>query len=234
MRRWEAVLLAAGASSRMGRSKALLPWERGTLLEGQIREILATRVRHLVVVLGCEAERIAKAVGLDLSEGGTMAGGEGKTTGYKESGATPSGPVRTTVHKESGPAPDEQQLSVVRNRRWETGKCSSIRCGVQRTSARATDLLIVAVDQPARAEIVEALMSAHELLGADATVPRFAGKGGHPVVFRHILKERLMNLSEKREGLKGLFRDLKSTGRVGYVDLAAPAVLWNLNTPDDL
>jgi molybdenum cofactor cytidylyltransferase len=52
-----ALLLAAGESTRMGRPKALLPWAGTTLIEYQVRELLAARC-EVVVVLGHAAEEI--------------------------------------------------------------------------------------------------------------------------------------------------------------------------------
>ena len=46
------VILAAGASERMGRPKALLAWGDTTLLEYALREARAAGVEDLVVVLG--------------------------------------------------------------------------------------------------------------------------------------------------------------------------------------
>jgi molybdenum cofactor cytidylyltransferase len=53
-----ALLLAAGESTRMGRLKALLPWQGTTLLEYALRELGASRVDALVVVLGHAAEEL--------------------------------------------------------------------------------------------------------------------------------------------------------------------------------
>lgn len=53
-----AILLAAGASRRLGQPKALLRCEGETLLRRQARLLLATRPRELCVVLGCGAERL--------------------------------------------------------------------------------------------------------------------------------------------------------------------------------
>lgn len=47
-----AVILAAGASQRMGTPKALLPWGGSTLLEHAIAQARAAGVNHVVVVLG--------------------------------------------------------------------------------------------------------------------------------------------------------------------------------------
>lgn len=51
------VLLAAGASSRMGQPKPLLPWGEQTLIEHQINTLLATG-NPVVVVLGNQSESI--------------------------------------------------------------------------------------------------------------------------------------------------------------------------------
>jgi molybdenum cofactor cytidylyltransferase len=47
-----AVILAAGASQRMGTPKALLPWAGTTLLEHAIKQARAAGIAHIVVVLG--------------------------------------------------------------------------------------------------------------------------------------------------------------------------------------
>ncbi|MEM7231129.1 MAG: nucleotidyltransferase family protein, partial [Planctomycetota bacterium] len=52
-----AVLLAAGESSRMGRSKQTLDWGGRTLLEYQIRTLVEAGVSELVVVFGHRAEK---------------------------------------------------------------------------------------------------------------------------------------------------------------------------------
>jgi len=52
------LLLAAGQSTRMGRLKALLPWDGGTLVEFQVRQLLAGGVERVLLVLGHQAESI--------------------------------------------------------------------------------------------------------------------------------------------------------------------------------
>lgn len=47
-----ALLLAAGKSSRMGRLKALLPWESSTLIAWQVSQLVQAGVEELVVVTG--------------------------------------------------------------------------------------------------------------------------------------------------------------------------------------
>jgi nicotine blue oxidoreductase len=60
-----AVLLAAGAGTRLGRGpKALLPHRGGTLVEHTTAALLAGGCDAVVVVLGAEAERVRSVTGL--------------------------------------------------------------------------------------------------------------------------------------------------------------------------
>jgi molybdenum cofactor cytidylyltransferase len=55
------VILAAGASSRMGRDKALLPWQNGTFLSEAIRA-LQPATELVIVVAGANADSLAPIV----------------------------------------------------------------------------------------------------------------------------------------------------------------------------
>lgn len=61
MARVPIILLAAGASSRMGQPKQLLPWGEQTLIEHQIQTLLQTG-KSVIVVLGAHADRISPVV----------------------------------------------------------------------------------------------------------------------------------------------------------------------------
>lgn len=57
-----AIILAAGASSRMGRAKALLPWRDTTLLGHEIEVLREAGVSQIAVVIGMHAQQIRRAV----------------------------------------------------------------------------------------------------------------------------------------------------------------------------
>jgi len=61
----EAVVLAAGESTRLGRPKPLLPLGDETLLERCLSTLRRTRVTGIVVVLGHEADAIRASVPLE-------------------------------------------------------------------------------------------------------------------------------------------------------------------------
>jgi len=65
-----AVLLAAGASTRMGAVKQLLPWKDSTLLDHAIKQVMGVGLDSLVVVLGAHEEQIRNQIdftGLDVT-----------------------------------------------------------------------------------------------------------------------------------------------------------------------
>ena len=57
-----AILLAAGESRRMGRSKQLLPWHGKTLLQHSLESIINSAADETILVLGHEADRIGKSL----------------------------------------------------------------------------------------------------------------------------------------------------------------------------
>lgn len=203
LRRWEAIVLAAGASSRMGFHKAFLNWQGRPLLVHQVNELLATRVRRIVVVLGSQAERVSALLQHALD-----------------------------FERDARPGPVER-VQIVVNPTWHEGKSSSIRVGAAALTAEATDLLLLTVDQPIRAEVVEALMGAHERTGKDATLPSGGGRRGHPIALstRHLAG--LASVSEEEQGVRALIRRIENEGGLALYEMAAPCIFWNFNRPQD-
>ena len=62
-----ALLLAAGASSRMGEPKPLVAWGGRTLIEWELEQLRASCVDEIVVVIGARAEAVRRTLG-DLPE----------------------------------------------------------------------------------------------------------------------------------------------------------------------
>jgi molybdenum cofactor cytidylyltransferase len=57
-----AVVLAAGRSSRMGENKLLVPWRGSPIVARVVDEVLASRVRQVVVVVGHQAAEVRAAL----------------------------------------------------------------------------------------------------------------------------------------------------------------------------
>lgn len=58
-----AIILAAGASRRMGTPKGLLPWGERTLLAWEVDELMRSCVDDIVVVIGHHAEDVRRSLG---------------------------------------------------------------------------------------------------------------------------------------------------------------------------
>ena len=59
-----AILLAAGESKRMGRTKLLLKWGQRTIIEKSVDTLLASKIGELIVVLGHQAREILRKLGV--------------------------------------------------------------------------------------------------------------------------------------------------------------------------
>lgn len=57
-----AIVIAAGESKRMGRTKQLLPWKGKILLQHVLDSLLISDVNRVILVLGCDAERILEQI----------------------------------------------------------------------------------------------------------------------------------------------------------------------------
>jgi molybdenum cofactor cytidylyltransferase len=57
-----AMILAAGAATRMGRIKQLLPYREGTLLTNAINQAVTAGFDPVVTVLGCQADVIGESI----------------------------------------------------------------------------------------------------------------------------------------------------------------------------
>ncbi|MBC8274501.1 MAG: molybdenum cofactor cytidylyltransferase [Chloroflexi bacterium] len=57
-----AILLAAGQSKRMGELKQLMPFGQSTIVEQAVDNLLGSAVDEVIVVVGCRAEDVIKAI----------------------------------------------------------------------------------------------------------------------------------------------------------------------------
>lgn len=127
--------------------------------------------------------------------------------------------------------PARADVQVTTNRNWRSGRASSIRTGARAVPPGVDAVVVVSVDQPTEASVIEALAS--ELAVSPETliaVPRHEGRNGHPPIFRSALLTELQNVTERLEGLRQLRR--RHADRTIFVEMDNPIVTLNLNTPD--
>jgi molybdenum cofactor cytidylyltransferase len=99
-------------------------------------------------------------------------------------------------------------LGIVENRDYQSGKTSSIRVGATALPPDLSAIIVLTVDQPRPAWMLDRLIAERERLTAPVAVPTFGGRRGHPPIFAGELRSELL-----------------------AVEVDDPIVGLNLNTP---
>ena len=176
------LILAGGASRRMGRPKALLEFQDETFI-GRLQRIFLAHTEPLVIVLGHDQGAIQSA--LDPR-------------------------VRQAIN------PDP-----------ERGMLSSLQAGLLLLND-AERVLFLPLDYPAIQIDTVARLCAAPL--ANITMPRFEGRRGHPVLISQEVVKQLLALPPGAAA-RDLIRSQNAT--VQYVDVNDPAILMDVDTPED-
>lgn len=154
-----AIVLAAGASSRMGRTKALLPLPGGdTFLSRIVATLGDAGIAEVVAVIGYDAAAIREAIP------------EGRRGGLA---GTPGEGTRSA------------RLRLVENPDPSHGQLSSLLVGLDALlDERPLAVLVTTVDLPlVSADTVRRVLAAWASSRAPIVRPARSGRHGHPVVF---------------------------------------------------
>lgn len=119
--------------------------------------------------------------------------------------------------------------SVV-NAAYREGKTTSVRAGLSAVDTGATDILLLAVDQPRTPEIISAVINAHVGEEALITSPRHAGRGGHPLIFSARLRDEMETITEESQGVREVFR--AHADEVNEVAIDDPMIRLDINDQD--
>jgi len=219
------VLLAAGASTRMGSPKPLLK-TRGMsfIAQGVIR--LWTVCDQVVVVLGSGAARVRRDT-------------EAEFAGLVESGALQQSLALAHRHGADG-----LELHFVDNEGWKSGMYGSVRIGLHEAmAARPEAVLVAPVDHPSvhartvieLASVMRAALAACKTPKerkslAYALVPRHRRRRGHPVALSPALCATIA-ADAAAEDLSDAIR--RNTRLLGYLDVTDVGVTRNVNRPGD-
>ena len=183
-----AIILAAGASHRMGSPKALLPYRGSTFLATVLEACRAVGMERRVVALGEDASNIMQEV-------------------------------------------DLRGVDVVVNPDPDTGPLRSLQLALGCVVNHPVEAVLVwHVDRPhISIGVVEALLEQFRSGGAAIVAPAFSGRRGHPVVFGRAVFEELLGTPIERGARAVVHAD---PSRVAVVEVADPAVVEDVNTPD--
>ena len=124
---------------------------------------------------------------------------------------------------------DGSGAHVVFNAAYREGRAGSVRAGALAAPADHA-IVVLNVDQPRPAAITRELLAAHAAGGASITVPVFAGRRGHPVVFAAALLPELQEVDEATQGLRAV-RDAHAADLHEH-PVTDPRVLLDVNTPE--
>jgi molybdenum cofactor cytidylyltransferase len=116
------------------------------------------------------------------------------------------------------------------NPKYLEGKTTSIKAGVSEIPDGVHSIVLLAVDQPRPAWVIEKVLKLHTDFGADVTSPGFDGHGGHPLVFDAALRSDFASITEEGEGVRAIFR--KTDIDHHRVEFDSAIVRLDINTPE--
>lgn len=113
---------------------------------------------------------------------------------------------------------------------YALGKTTSIKAGLGHLDDDATDILLLAVDQPRPPDIISVIIKAHLREKALITSPRYEGHGGHPLMFSASLKDELAAIGEETQGIRDVLRAHRA--EINEVQIDDPIVRLDINSPE--
>ena len=219
------VLLAAGASRRMGRTKALVKCGPESFVAHGVRNLWSA-CDSVVVVLGADAARIRRRIEdefVRLVQGGRF---------------------DCELHAAHRHHAQRLEVRFVVNRQWKKGMYGSVRLGLAAAlKLRPAAVLVLPVDHPhvraatvldlgtVMAQALHAARRPRSRAGFSyALVPRHRGRRGHPIA----LSAALARAVAKDAAAEHLADAVRRNARlVGYLDVRDAGVTRNVNRPGD-
>jgi len=216
------VLLAGGASTRMGRPKALVRAGAESFLARGVRR-LWTACDSVVVVLGSDARAIRDRAEAEFER------------------LVSSGRLNEDLQQAHGHGAAGVEVQFVVNPRWKQGMYASVRCGLESAlELRPTALMLLPVDHPAVQPITVASLAGVMLQALAASrpgrerehfsyalIPRFRCQRGHPIALSPALARAVV----AERGAENLSEAIRRNARmVGYLDVHDRGVLLNRNS----
>jgi CTP:molybdopterin cytidylyltransferase MocA len=218
------VLLAAGASTRMGSPKPLVATRGGSFLSRGVRNLWSV-CDQVVVVLGSQGAKVRQAVEREFAV-------------LAESGALQE--ELEAAHRQGS---DGLEVHFIENEEWRKGMYVSVRVGLREAMrAKPEAVLLLPVDHPiVKPRTIVALgdmlrsaitaCAAKERAGfAYALVPRYRRHRGQPVAMPPALAGAIARDGDA-DNLSDAIR--RSARLVGYLDVPDPGVTRNVNRRGD-
>jgi CTP:molybdopterin cytidylyltransferase MocA len=234
MRGVTGIVLAAGASERMGESKLLLSYRGATVLDATIAAVTASAVDRVIVVTGARAEEVETLISSSLSGGGADEGGGGGQSRRHS-------PVASRQTERSSPVPEGRKeepqsrdanpsIVAVRNPDYRRGNMSSLLTATAVDPA-AEAFIVVPADMPTiRTAAVDSMIGLWFEKGPWAAVTEYHDRIAHPFLLSHTAVDAMQQMT----GEKVLGRLLVDSDDERVVRLPIPhKAPRDVNTPED-
>lgn len=122
-------------------------------------------------------------------------------------------------------------IAVVFNSQHQLGQFSSLQTGLRELSKPPEFVIVWPVDLPlVRKETIVALLTKAQTQKDPITVPVYHGRKGHPVIYTAETITKILSMEPTHTG-KELFEHFE--GRITLTDVEDPAVLIDIDTPED-
>ena len=125
---------------------------------------------------------------------------------------------------------DRPEIIRPYNPKYAEGKTTSVKTGIWELPDDISSIVLLAVDQPRPAWVIERILNAHNDYGSEITSPRFNDHGGHPLVFDSSLHIELASITEQTEGIREIFK--KPSINHKHVNFESAIVRLDINTPE--
>ena len=116
------------------------------------------------------------------------------------------------------------------NPNYAEGKATSVQAGIWEVPNGVRSIVLLAVDQPRPAWVIERVLKLHTDFGAAVTSPGYQGHGGHPLVFDSSLWAELAAVTEEGEGVRAIFKQPDLNHH--RVEFESAIVRLDINTPE--
>lgn len=187
-----------------------------------------TRISAILTAAG-EGTRMGRSKPLLSWQGSTLV--EYQVSSLLEAGVIEVVVVLGHHYEQVTPLLNNRDVIYIVNSNYLMGRTTSIKAGLRCADPTATDLLLLAVDQPRPPSIVKEIIRSHISENALITSPRYRGRGGHPLVFSSRLRTELATITEETQGVRRVFRTYRED--VNEVEMDDPVLRLDLNTPEE-
>lgn len=117
------------------------------------------------------------------------------------------------------------------NPRFRDGRATSLAAGALALQGNQTSVLVVNVDQPLAADLLDPLVAAWRSDPAALWRPSYNGRGGHPLIVPADVAPELQQVTEATQGLRAVVT--RHRHRLRSVPVQSQLAVLNLNTPAD-